>query len=243
LPAPSSIEAFLERITLHLDAQIRVIDKPAGLAVQKGTGNDEHLDGMLMALAAETGIRERLVHRLDKDTSGCLVLARSREAAAWLGREFMRGRVAKTYWAIVHGVPEPRAASIDLALVKVATPNGDRVRPALPHETANAWTAETEYEVLAARANCCTWLRLVPRTGGQHQLRAHLAAIGHPILGDAKYPPAPPPAANAHRPLHLLARSLAFRHPNGEQVTTEAPPPAHMLRTMTALGFGGKVDP
>ena len=137
------IEAFLARITLHVDDDIRVIDKPYGLAVQKGTATAEDLDSLLMARAAHGHERLRLVHRLDKETTGCLMLAASREAARLLGRELMAGRVDKTYWALVHGVPEPRAGVIDLPLIKAAGPDGDRVRAALPGEWETAWTAVT----------------------------------------------------------------------------------------------------
>ena len=224
-------------MTVHVDDDVRVIDKPHGLAVQKGTHTIEHLDGMLMARAAAGKERLRLVHRLDKETSGCLVLAASREAARWLGREMMGRRVTKTYWALVHGVPEPRAGRIDLPLIKVAGPDGDRVRPARPDELVSAWTATTHYQVLEARPDAFAFVGLLPETGRQHQLRAHLAAIGHPIVGDSKYP-APGQVVPGQLPgLHLLARGLAFRHPRGHMLAVEAPPPPHLRTTFERLGF------
>ena len=243
---PAAIEAWLDGLTLHRDAAVRVIDKPAGLAVQRGTRTLEDLDSLLAARAG-TGEgagheRLRLVHRLDRDTAGCLLLAASRDAARLLGREFAARRVVKTYWAVVAGVPEPRAGTIDLPLVKATTPAGDRVRPALAHEIDRAWPALTRYEVLQAGGTAYAWLALNPETGRQHQLRAHLAAIGHPILGDALHAPAADPTQPA-APLHLLARGLAFRHPNGQWVSVTAPLPAHMRSTFDRLGFGPGIKP
>lgn len=235
------MEAFLESVTLHADADLRVIDKPYGLAVQKGTRTTEHLDGMLIARAEAGGERLRLVHRLDKETSGVLLLAATREAARLLGREMMGRRVTKTYWALVHGVPEPRTGSIRLPLIKATGPSGDRVREARGDELEAAWDAVTHYEVLQARLDRHAFLALTPETGRQHQLRAHLAAIGHPIVGDAKYPFAhvagcEPPIGQSSM-LHLLARQLTFRHPKGNMLTVQAPLPPHMRATFGRLGF------
>lgn len=247
LPAPSCIDAFLEQITLHADADVRVVDKPWGLAVQKGTKTAEHLDGMLIERAEATGERLRLVHRLDKETSGCLLLAATREAARLLGREMAGRRMLKTYWALVHGVPEPRIGVIDLPLIKAATANGDRVRPATMAEEAQAWTAITRYEVLQARMGSHALLALTPETGRQHQLRAHLAAIGHPIVGDRLYPGVEKRAAygqQEHPPmLHLLARQLTFRHPRGHWITCEAPLPGHMRASFERFGFKTPLAP
>lgn len=242
-----AIDVFLDGMTIHVDDDIRVIDKPYGLAVQKGTRTTVDLDSLLATRATAGRERLRLVHRLDKETSGCLVLAASREAARHLGKEIMNRRLSKLYWALVHGVPEPRAAAIRLPLVKARGPGGDRVRAAEPEETERAWTAVTHYEVAQARMNCFAFVALTPETGRQHQLRAHMAAIGHPIVGDGKYPwtstaaqvqAGTPPAAQSSM-LHLLARQLTFRHPRGHMVTFEAPLPAHMRATIARLGFAG----
>ena len=239
---PSSIddiEAFLAAITLHADADVRVIDKPCGLAVQKGTRTSDHLDGMLMARAEAGAERLRLVHRLDRETSGCLILAASREAARLLGREMMARRVIKTYWALVHGVPEPSTGRIDLPLIKAPGLDGDRVRPASGDELAGAWPAVTRYQVLEARLGACAVVSLSPETGRQHQLRAHMAAIGHPIVGDTKYPYSADAGATAQPcPLHLLARGLTFRHPRGHMLSVEASLPPHMQASFRRLGFG-----
>lgn len=230
----TSPDDFLASITLYVDDDVRVVDKPYGLAVQKGTRTTEDLDSLLMARAAAGRERLRLVHRLDKETTGCLVLAASQEAARLLGREVEKRRMVKTYWALVHGVPEPRAGVVDLPLIKASSPVGDRVRPALADETAESWTAVTHYEVLEARLGSYALVSLAPETGRQHQLRAHLAAIGHPIVGDTKYPYRD---ADLAQPLHLLARGLTFRHPRGHMLTVAAPLPAHMGATFARLGF------
>jgi 23S rRNA pseudouridine955/2504/2580 synthase len=249
-----AIETFLNRVTLHADADIRVIDKPYGLAVQKGTRTTEDLDSWLMARSQAGHERLRLVHRLDKETAGCLILAASQEAARLLGRELEARRVAKTYWALVHGVPSPSVGRIDIPLIKARRVledgsasglPGDTVRTALPSELATAWTAETHYEVLdnalTSQGDRFSFVRLMPQTGRQHQLRAHLAAIGHPIVGDSKYPApafeqatAPPGQSSL---LHLLARGLTFRHPKGHRLTIQAPLPTHMRVSFEQLRF------
>lgn len=246
------MERFLDAITLHRDNEVRVVDKPYGLAVQNGTRTTEHLDGLLMA-RAEAGLeRLRLVHRLDKETSGCLVLAATRDAARLLGREFMARRVTKTYLALVHGVPEPRTGRIALPLIKAPSELGDRVRPALDSELDQAWSAVTHYTVVAARLTTFALVRLSPETGRQHQLRAHLWAIGHPIVGDAKYLPphllsrlpvgARAFTAMADDPssmLQLLAQQLTLRHPKGHMLSVAAPLPPHMWAMLDQLGLPG----
>ena len=230
------LEAFLEAVTLHVDADVRVIDKPHGLGVQRGTATTDDLDSRLIARATTGLERLRLVHRLDRETAGCLVLAASREAARLLGREFAARRVVKTYWALVHGVPEPRAGVIDLPLIKAGSPDGDRVRPARPDEIEAAWSAVTHYEVLQARLDSFAFVRLTPETGRQHQIRAHLAAIGPPIVGDAKYPYSHAHMTDPPEKLHLLARRLVFRHPRGHMLGVEAPLPPHMRASFANLG-------
>jgi 23S rRNA pseudouridine955/2504/2580 synthase len=249
LPARFSIETidtFLDRITLHVDADVRVIDKPYGLAVQKGTRTVEDLDSLLIARAEACGERLRLVHRLDMETSGCLVLAASKEAARLLGREIMQRRFTKTYWALVHGVPEPRTGTIHLPLIKAPGPMGDRVRAARSDELETAWSAVTHYEVLQARLDRYAFVALTPETGRQHQLRAHLAAIGHPIVGDSKYPldttkftvePDTPGAM-----LQLLAHRLTLRHPKGHMLSVAAPLPPHMRAMLDKLGLASRSE-
>ena len=134
--------------------------------------------------------RPRLVHRLDRDTSGVLVVAKRREVAAKLGRAFQTRSVRKIYWALVKGVPKPPQGKVDAALVKASGPEGDRVRKARPGEQEVAQSAVTYYAVVDRAGQKVSWLSLKPVTGRQHQLRAHMAIIGHPILGDEKYPAA-----------------------------------------------------
>lgn len=248
LDALDVFEAMLEAITLYRSADVRVVDKPYGLPVQKGTRTLLDLDSLLIARARRSGERLRLVHRLDRGTTGCLILAASREAAARLGAAFARGRVTKTYRAVTRGVPEPRVGRIDAALVKASGPLGDRVRAAGPEEMAIAQAALTEYEVLAERLGRHALVELTPRTGRQHQLRAHLAHLGTPIMGDSRYLDAGPTALSPVRPqpLHLCARAIRFPDPAADAagrprfVDVRAPLPAHMRETLARLGLGAE---
>ncbi|MBM3548216.1 MAG: RluA family pseudouridine synthase [Alphaproteobacteria bacterium] len=225
---------------LHKDAEVLVIDKPAGLAVQGGTGTDKHLDGLLDALMFDAKERPRLVHRLDRDTSGVLVLARSAEAARWLGEAFQARDADKIYWAVVAGVPKPRQGRIDLKLAKLPGKVGDRVVV----DPKEGKRAVTDFAVVEEVRNLIAWVALKPITGRTHQLRAHLEAIGHPILGDGKYggKAAHLDLADAPKQLQLHARSIALRRPNGKMLKVEAPLPAHMKATWTAFGFAARPD-
>ena len=171
---------------LHEDKDIYVLNKPAGLAVQGGTKTHRHIDGLLIGLGAELGERPRLVHRLDRETSGVLVIAKRRAVAASLGKLFATRTVRKIYWAGVKGVPKPAQGKIDIALIKAAGPDGDRVRVADADEE-EARRAVTHYSVIDKAPPVLAWMSLKPSTGRQHQLRAHMAHIGHPLLGDPVY--------------------------------------------------------
>lgn len=228
-------EALRSRI-LHIDDHVIAIDKPAGLAVQGGTGTDRHIDGMLDALTFDAPERPRLVHRLDRDTSGVLLLARSARAAERLGNAF-RGRDArKVYWAVTMGVPDPRQGKIDLPLGKSGGRGNEKMRPDLEEGRS----AVTLYSVLETAGKHLAWVALWPWTGRTHQLRAHMAAIGTPILGDGKYA-----GADAHlqglkvaRSVHLHARSILLPHPSGTgKLYVEAPLPPHLSETYATFGF------
>ncbi|HEB79390.1 MAG TPA: RluA family pseudouridine synthase [Rhodospirillales bacterium] len=237
-------EALVSRI-LHRDARVIVIDKPPGLAVQGGTATLRHLDGMLDALRFDSKERPRLVHRLDKDTSGVLALARDAAAAAKLTAAFRAKTVRKLYWAAVAGAPKPPQGRISLALAKSPGPKGER----MVANAAKGKAAETLYKVLDKASKKAAWLALEPLTGRTHQLRAHCAALGTPILGDGKYGGAGAFLVDAGLPrkLHLHARAIRIPHPDGGLLEAVAPLPEHILETWRRLGFenGGsdKSDP
>jgi 23S rRNA pseudouridine955/2504/2580 synthase len=238
----ASLPDWLAAVTLYADQDVVVINKPWGLAVQKGTRTTDDLDSRLIALAAITGERLRLTHRLDKDTSGCLVLARTAAAATRIGKLFMRGAVHKTYWALTAGVPEPRHGRIDVALIKAATPEGDRVRAATEAEQALAQRAITDYEVLRQWRDRWALVELRPQTGRQHQLRAHLAHLGTPIVHDGKYPSERPALAIGQGRLQLLARRIVLPGLEAKyEIDVTAAPPGHMAEAMASLGLAQEV--
>ena len=232
-------EAALRDAVIHRDDHAIVLNKPPGLAVQGGSGTTRHVDGLLDGLRFGSDERPRLVHRLDKDTSGLLLIARTPAAATFFTRAFRDKTTRKTYWAIVAGLPEMRQGKIDLALAKRSVAKGlkgggERVRAA-----DDGKDAVTYYRVIDTAGDRASWLALRPLTGRTHQLRAHCAAIGTPILGDGKYGGAAahiPGGAAAHR-LHLHARELEIPHPAGFTLKVTAPLPPHMQRMWEFLGF------
>lgn len=230
---------FIEQLILHEDDSVLVLNKPFGIAVQGGTGTKRHIDGLLEGMTDRFGGRPRLVHRLDRDTTGVLLVAKTRTAAATLGRTFQTRSAAKTYWALVVGVPRPAQGKVEAALVKASGPDGDRVRKAQPGEQDKAMHATTHYSVIEAVARKAAWVSLKPVTGRQHQLRAHMDLIGHPIAGDSKYKSNWNLAEDTIEPkLHLHARRLMIPHPDGGQtLDVTAPMPDHMLRTWEVLGL------
>jgi 23S rRNA pseudouridine955/2504/2580 synthase len=249
-PAPATGKAdrdLIEGLILFEDDDVLVLDKPFGIAVQGGTGTRRHLDGILAGMTDRFGDRPRLVHRLDRDTTGVLLVAKKREVAALLGRTFQTRAAAKTYWAIVKGVPVPRQGKIEAALVKATGPDGDRVRKAEAGEQDAAMHATTHYSVIDRVANRAAWVSLKPVTGRQHQLRAHMAMIGHPIIGDNKYEGGISQIMVALEPkLHLHARRLMLPHPRHGKpaIDVTAPLPPHMLRAFELLGLNAnQFDP
>jgi 23S rRNA pseudouridine955/2504/2580 synthase len=231
----------LQALVLYRDDHVIVLDKPHGLPVQGGPGITRHLDGLLDALRFGAADRPRLVHRLDRDTSGVLLLARTPGTAAKLAASFRGRDVEKTYWAIVTRRPVPPEGRIDLALKRIGGARGERTAPAEPGDEDVA-RAQTDFRTLD-HAGKIAWLELQPRTGRTHQLRVHCVAIGAPILGDVKY--AEPDQNNAFAAtvtglsdaLHLHARRLRLPHPAGGILEVEADPPPHMRETFRTLGF------
>jgi 23S rRNA pseudouridine955/2504/2580 synthase len=236
---------FLRSITLHEDGDVLVLNKPMGLAVQGGSGTTRHLDGLLEVMRDAKGQRPRLVHRLDKDTAGCLLVAKTRFAAAALAKTFRTRAARKIYWALVVGVPKPRQGRISTYLAKDEREDESIMRVA-KHGEEGASHAVTYYAVVDTAARDLAWISLKPVTGRTHQLRAHMAHIGHPIVGDPKYFTKENwdlPGGMQNR-LHLLARRIVVPHPRGGVIDITAPLPPHMQQTWNLIGFdAGRYDP
>jgi 23S rRNA pseudouridine955/2504/2580 synthase len=243
--ADIKIREFLDSITLYQDSDVLVLDKPMGLAVQGGSGTTRHLDGMLDALRNAEGQRPRLVHRLDKDTAGCLLVARTRFAASALAKIFRSRSARKIYWALVAGVPKPRQGRISTFLAKEEREDASFMRVAR-HGEEGASHAVTYYAVVDTAARQLAWLSLKPVTGRTHQLRAHMAHIGHPIVGDPKYFSKENwalPGGMQNR-LHLLARRIVVPNPRGGNIDVTAPLPPHMRQSWSLLGLdASRYDP
>lgn len=253
--------AMIRAAVLWQDDHMIALDKPPGLAVQGGSGTERHVDALAAALVGAGEEKPRLVHRLDRDTSGVLLLARSRAAAAALTRTLHARETRKIYWAVVAGVPQPRMGTIRFGLVK-APGHGkggenEKMRLVHPDEveaTEGAKRATTDYAVLSALGRRAAWVALVPVTGRTHQLRAHMAGIGHPVVGDGKYGGSGQEnlgdgwgaqlGGEISRKLHLHARSLSLIHPvTGRRLHLVAPLPAHMARTWEMLGWDAAEAP
>lgn len=224
----------LEAMILYRDESVIVLNKPAGLASQGGKGIATHLDGMLDALRFDGTERPKLVHRLDRDTSGVLLLARGVKPASRLAAAFRGRDIEKIYWALTSGVPDIHEGRIDLPLTRVELAGTSRAAPASRGDE-DALKALTSYRVIDYAGRKFAWLALSPQTGRMHQLRAHCLALGTPILGDAAYGAAFAEGFAAQ--LHLHARRLRFPHPDGGFLIVEAPPPKHMRESLVQLGF------
>ncbi len=225
---------FAEGMVIHRDAQAIVINKPPGLATQGGTKTHEHVDQLLDGLYFDLDTRPKLVHRLDKDTSGALVLARTARAAAYFAKSFSGRTARKTYWAIVVGVPDIEDGFIDLPLGKQPGTGGEKMQV----DEENGQPARTRYRVIDQAGNRAAWVELQPHTGRTHQLRVHMAAIGNPIVGDGKYGLAEAfLTGSISRKMHLHARRIRIDHPDGGKLDVTADLPTHFAETLTQLGF------
>jgi 23S rRNA pseudouridine955/2504/2580 synthase len=229
---------FARSLVIHRDDDVIVINKPPGLATQGGVKTPKHVDALLPALKFEREEKPKLAHRLDRDTSGCLVLARHPRAAAALAKAFRTRTVEKIYWAVVIGAPQPPAGQIRGWMHKAAGKGAEReIMRRCKQNDEGAVFAVTDYVTLARAGGKASWVALKPETGRTHQLRFHMAEIGCAILGDGKYRCDRPAPGGLSPLLHLHARAIRLPHPRGGTLSAEAPPPAHMRETFKALGF------
>ncbi|MGE5565102.1 MAG: RluA family pseudouridine synthase [Parcubacteria group bacterium] len=227
--------AFARSLVLYEDEEVLALNKPSGLAVQGGTKTSKHIDRLLSAWG-EGLERPRLVHRLDRDTSGVLLLGKTPGAAAKLAGAFAKRRAQKTYWAIVAGNPKPGEGIIELPLVKKGVGDRELVVPADPKDP-KAEPAETEYVTISRAGPRAAWLALRPYTGRTHQLRAHMKAIGHPILGDPKYGDEATTELAGGLKLQLHARRVTLPHPSAGLISVEAPLSPEMKAGFERFGF------
>ncbi|MEN3748882.1 RluA family pseudouridine synthase [Sphingomonas sp. HF-S3] len=225
---------FAQSMVIHKDASALVINKPPGLATQGGTNTTEHVDELLDALYYDLDSRPKLVHRLDKDTSGALLVARTPRAAAYFSKSFSGRTARKLYWALVVGVPQIEDGYIDLPIAKQPGTGGEKMQV----DEAEGQPARTRYRVIEQAGNRAAWVELQPHTGRTHQLRVHMAAIGHPIVGDGKYGMQESfLTGGISRKMHLHARRIRIDHPDGGKLDVTAELPRHIAESMATLGF------
>ncbi len=225
---------FAQGLIIHRDDAAIVINKPPGLATQGGTKTDEHVDGLLDALQFEAEGRPKLVHRLDKDTSGALLLARSSRAAGHFAKAFSSRTARKVYWALIVGVPSIEDGMVELPLAKQPGTGGEKMHV----DEKEGLAARTRYRVVERAGNTAAWVELQPFTGRTHQLRVHMAAIGHPIVGDGKYGGREAfLTGTISRKMHLHARRIRIDHPDGMHIDVTAELPPHMSDSFDNLGF------
>ncbi|WP_294339148.1 RluA family pseudouridine synthase [uncultured Sphingomonas sp.] len=225
---------FARSMVIHRDPQAIVLNKPPGLATQGGTKTTEHVDGLLDALQFDAEGRPKLVHRLDKDTSGALLIARSARAAAYFAKSFSGRTARKVYWALVAGVPDIADGLVDLPIAKQPGTGGEKMHVS-EHE---GQPSRSRYRVIERVGNRAAWVELQPLTGRTHQLRVHMAAIGHPIVGDGKYGGLDAfLTGGISRKMHLHARRIRIDHPDGGRVDVTAELPEHFAESMKTLGL------
>lgn len=231
---PEDETAFAESLVIHKDKDALVLNKPPGLATQGGTGTTEHVDRLLDALWFEAEGRPKLVHRLDKDTSGALLVARNSRAAAHFAKAFSSRTARKVYWALVMGVPAIEDGMIELPIAKQPGTGGEKMYV----DEKEGSPARTRYRVVEAAGSTCAWLELQPFTGRTHQLRVHLSAIGHPIVGDGKYGGRDAfLTGTISRKMHLHARRIRVDALDGPQIDVTAELPEHIAESFDNLGF------
>jgi 23S rRNA pseudouridine955/2504/2580 synthase len=229
---------FLRGLILYEDDDIYVFNKPHGLAVQGGSGTKRHLDGMLKSLPNAKGEAPRLVHRLDRDTSGCLVVAKTKAAASHFGTVFRSRSARKIYWAIVAGNPHPQQGEISCFLARQSTADGEQM-VIVKNGTPGAQHSMSYYSTTDTASRRFAWVTLKPVTGRTHQLRVHMAQLGTPIIGDPRYFNIEnwQGAPGLSEGLHLHARRIAIPLRNGKRLDISAPLPPHMRASFETLGF------
>ena len=232
-PLTADEEQFVRDMVIYEDPQAFVLNKPPGLATQGGTKTHQHLDRLLDGLAGE-GARPKLVHRLDKDTSGALLVARSARSAGHFAKAFSGRTARKVYWALIVGVPDRDQGLIDAPLAKQPGTGGEKMHV----DREDGLPAKTRWRVIDRAGNRAAWVELQPLTGRTHQLRAHMASIGYPIVGDAKYGGAEAfLTGGISRKLHLHARRIRIDAPDGGAIDVVADLPAHISESLATLGF------
>ena len=232
-PLTPDEEQYVRGMVIYEDPGALVLNKPPGLATQGGTKTTQHLDRLLDGIGNERG-RPKLVHRLDKDTSGALLVARTARAAGHFAKAFSGRTARKVYWAIVVGVPDAGEGQIEAPLAKQPGTGGEKMH--VDHESG--LPAKTRWRVIDRAGNRAAWVELQPLTGRTHQLRAHMASIGHPIVGDAKYGGAEAfLTGGISRKLHLHARRIRIDAPDGGKIDVTANLPAHFAESLETLGF------
>ncbi len=229
---------LIKSFILYEDEDVYVLNKPSGLAVQGGTKTLRHVDGMANALTKPGQDKPKLVHRLDKDTSGLLVLAKTAQSAAAMSKHFRSRELDKIYWAVIKGMPNPNEGELRGWMMKAHGPGQDKeLMTAGVHGDKGSVFAITDYKVVTSAGQTASWVALKPHTGRKHQLRYHMSEIGHSIIGDNKYQCDRQTPAGTAQGLHLHARALRMPRRHGPDIEIIAPLPDHMQKTFDLFGF------